>query len=63
LDRIDIHIEIPAVKYKELTETGDAELSKVIKARVEKTRTIQRERFKNEGVFYNASMNTKLTKK
>lgn len=63
LDRIDIHIEILAVKYKELTEINDAELSKVIKARVEKARSIQRERFKSEGVFYNAQMNTKLIKK
>lgn len=63
LDRIDIHLEVPAIKYKELTDTKDAEASKVIKERVEKTREIQRKRFKNEGIFYNASMNTKLTKK
>jgi len=63
LDRIDIHIEIPAVKYKELTDTHDAEPSVVIKARVEKAAAIQRERFKEEGIFYNAQMNTKLIKK
>ena len=65
LDRIDIHIEIPAVKYKELTETKDAEASSVIKARVEKTRAIQRGRFKTEPipVFCNAQMNVKLIKK
>ena len=63
LDRIDIHIEIPAVKYKELTDVKDAESSGVIKARVEKARSIQRERFKSEGIFYNAQMNTKLIKK
>ena len=62
-DRIDIHIEIPAVKYKELTDTHDAEPSIVIKARVEKAAAIQRERFKEEGIFYNAQMNTKLIKK
>jgi len=56
LDSIDIHIEIPAVKYKELTEINDAELSEVIKTRVEKARSIQRERFKSEGVFYSAQM-------
>lgn len=63
LDRIDIHIEIPAVKYKELTDVKDAESSAVIKGRVEKTRAIQRERFKADGIFYNAQMNTKLIKK
>lgn len=63
LDRIDIHIELPSVKYKELIDTKDAEPSAGIKARVEKTRAIQRERFKSDGIFYNAQMNTKLIKK
>ncbi len=63
LDRIDIHLEVPAIKYKELTDIKDAEASKVIQERVEKTRAIQRERFKDEGIFYNASMNTRLIKK
>jgi magnesium chelatase family protein len=63
LDRIDIHIEIPAIKYKELTDTKDAEPSSIVKARVEKARAIQRERFRTEGIFYNAQMNTKLIKK
>ncbi len=63
LDRIDIHIELPSVKYKELTDRKDAEPSAAIKARVEKARAIQRERFKAEGIFYNAQMDTKLSKK
>jgi magnesium chelatase family protein len=63
LDRIDIHIELPSIKYKELTDTKDAEPSKVIKERVEKARAVQRERFKSEGIFYNARMNMKLIKK
>ena len=63
LDRIDIHIELPSIKYKELTDTRDAKASKVIKERVEKTRWIQRERFKDEGIFNNAQMTTKLVKK
>ena len=63
LDRIDIHIEMPALNYKDLSETKDAESSSVIKNRLEKARLIQRKRFKSEGVFYNAQMNTKLIKK
>ncbi len=73
LDRIDIHLEVPSIKYKELTDTKDAEASKVIKERVEKARGIQRERFsaeggsasggKAEGIFNNAQMNTQLVKK
>ena len=63
LDRMDIHIELPSIKYKELADTQDAESSSLIKGRVEKAREIQRERFKAERIFYNASMNTKLIKK
>ena len=63
LDRIDIHIELPPVKYKELTDTKEAEPSALIKGRVEKTRTIQRGRLKAEGIFYNTQMNAKLTRK
>jgi magnesium chelatase family protein len=63
LDRIDIHIELPSIQYKELTDTKDAETSLAIKMRVEKARLIQRERFRNEGIFYNARMNSKLIKK
>jgi len=63
LDRIDIHIELPSIKYKELSDTKDAEASNVIKTRVEKSRAIQRERFKEDKIFYNAQMNTKLIKK
>jgi len=63
LDRIDIHIELPSIKYKELTDSRDAEPSREIKARVESVRSIQRERFKSDEIFYNAQMNTKLIKK
>ena len=63
MDRIDIHIELPSLKYKELSDTKDAEPSAAIKARVEGARKVQRERFRTEGIFYNASMNTRLIKK
>ena len=63
LDRIDIHIELPSVQYKELTDTREAESSKAIKTRVEKARAIQRERFKTDTIFCNTRMNTKLIKK
>jgi magnesium chelatase family protein len=63
LDRIDIHIEVPAIQYKELTDTRESEASEAIKARVEKARAIQRRRFKEDRIFYNAAMNTKLIRK
>ncbi len=63
LDRIDIHIELPSVLYKELSDTQESERSAAIKERVEKARLIQRQRFKTSGIFYNAQMNTRLIKK
>jgi len=63
LDRIDIHIELPPIKYKELSNNLEAEPSTIIKTRIEETRAIQRERLKSEGIFYNAQMSSKLTRK
>jgi magnesium chelatase family protein len=63
LDRIDIHIELPPIKYKELADTKNSESSLAIKARIEKARSTQRERFKEDRIFSNASMNTRLVKK
>ncbi|MCX5711308.1 MAG: YifB family Mg chelatase-like AAA ATPase [Candidatus Omnitrophica bacterium] len=62
LDRIDIHIEIPSIKYKELADTKDAEASYAIKVRVEKARAVQRVRFKSEKIFYNAQMPSKTVR-
>ncbi len=63
LDRIDLHIELPSIRYKELTESKNIETSADIKLRVEAARQLQRERFKDEGIFHNSQMNTKLVKK
>ncbi len=58
LDRIDIHIDVPAVKFRELTgETPpDAEDSASIRQRVIKAREQQCQRFAVEGIFSNAAM-------
>jgi len=63
LDRIDIHIEVPTAKYQELSSNLPAENSAQIKKRVNKTRVIQRERFKDEDIMYNAQMNHKQVRK
>ncbi|MCX5700392.1 MAG: YifB family Mg chelatase-like AAA ATPase [Candidatus Omnitrophica bacterium] len=63
LDRIDIHIELSSIKYRDLTDTKDAEPSVAIKNRVEKSREVQRERLKTDGIFCNAAMNAKLIRK
>jgi len=56
LDRIDIHIEVPAVKYRDLADRSEGESSTVIAARVEKAREIQLERFSGTKVHSNAQM-------
>lgn len=63
LDRIDIHLEVPAVEYKHLTESAPAESSKEIKERVNTCRKIQLERFKGERIYANAQMSQKQIKK
>ncbi len=45
LDRIDLHVEAPAVEYKDLSSTESAEPSAAIRSRVIEARRIQRERF------------------
>jgi len=61
LDRIDIHIEVPAVHYRELRGGEAAESSAVIRARVLKARELQRERFARakEKIYSNAQMGTR----
>lgn len=60
LDRIDIHIQVQAVKYKELSSTQTGEPSVDIRARVIKAREIQLHRFKDKkNIFSNADMQSK----
>jgi len=61
LDRIDLHVEAPAVAVTQLRSNEDGESSAAIRTRVEETRKIQRERFgKNEKC--NARMSVKEIK-
>lgn len=60
LDRIDLHIEVPAVKYKELSSQDTGERSERIRQRVMKAREIQRKRFAGRrGLYSNADMQSK----
>jgi len=60
LDRIDIHIEVPTVKYSELSSITVGESSEAIRQRVEKSREIQLNRFKGKkNIFCNARMESK----
>lgn len=61
LDRIDLHIEVPAVKYRDLTDGKPVELSAEIRKRVEAARKIQDNRFQGEkNVHCNAQMTPKM---
>ncbi|OGU37007.1 MAG: magnesium chelatase, partial [Ignavibacteria bacterium GWA2_36_19] len=60
LDRIDIHIEVPAVKYKELSSESKSESSKDVRERVIRARKIQLNRFAGiKHIFNNGDMGSK----
>ena len=58
LDRIDIHVDVPAVRFKELAaaEAPAAESSDAIRGRVIAARSRQLERLQGEGIFANGQM-------
>jgi magnesium chelatase family protein len=64
LDRIDIHIEVPAVKYKELRSTSEIEDSATVRARVVAAREIQLDRYKaDKGLYANSQMPPRMIRK
>lgn len=60
LDRIDVQLWLHPVDPKKLVSSDKAESSAEVAARVAKSREIQRQRFKNEGIFTNAEMSNRL---
>ena len=63
MDRIDIHVDVPAVSYKELKNESTSDSSAVIRERVAKARKIQATRFTGEKIHCNAQMSQKLLEK
>ena len=63
LDRIDIHIDVPAVPYKELSNEYSGEKSDAIRKRVIEAREIQLSRFKEDKIYANGQMKTRHIKK
>jgi magnesium chelatase family protein len=63
IDRIDIHVEVPAVPYKELSQDLSGESSEAIRERVQKTREVQVKRFKRDKIFSNAKMRSRHIRK
>ncbi|MCX6799873.1 MAG: ATP-binding protein, partial [Candidatus Falkowbacteria bacterium] len=64
IDRIDIHVEVPRVDFKELSkDENSGESSATIKERVTKARVIQYERFKDTPYITNSEMSSEVVKK
>lgn len=62
LDRIDIHIEVPQVKFREITAPRTGEKSASIRQRVIAARQIQQQRFTGRKVTCNARMGSRELK-
>jgi len=63
MDRIDLFIEVPAVKYEKLTSDSTENQSDLIRKKIENARHKQKERFKNDKVLVNSEMNIPEIKK
>jgi len=65
LDRIDIHIDVPAVKFRELAgdEAPETDSSETIRQRVINAREKQLSRFRGEKLFSNAAMTPRMIRK
>ncbi len=63
LDRIDLHVEMTEVGYEDIAQKAPGEPSSAVRARVNKARNLQRERYKCDNIFFNAQLNTALLEK
>jgi magnesium chelatase family protein len=63
IDRIDIHLDVPSVPYRELSEERSGEGSGAIGERVVRARGVQLGRFRREKVYANGQMKTRHVKK
>ena len=62
MDRVDIHVEVPAVAYRDLTASAGEEPSAQIRERVARARALQGKRFRRSRIHCNAQMNTRQIK-
>ncbi|MCG3112597.1 MAG: YifB family Mg chelatase-like AAA ATPase [Candidatus Manganitrophus sp. SB1] len=63
LDRIDLHIEVPAVPFRDLTTETQDESSEIIRKRVLAAREVQRARYEKDGIRCNAQLRPRQIKK
>ncbi|MDD4995115.1 MAG: YifB family Mg chelatase-like AAA ATPase [Patescibacteria group bacterium] len=62
LDRIDLHVDVPKIKFEKLETDTLSEPSSIIKARVQAARDIQAKRFRGLNILTNAEMNNQMIK-
>ena len=63
LDRIDIQVEVSNVDYEDLSSTENSETSAEVKKRVNKTRKLQLERYKDYNIYSNSQLDAGMLKK
>lgn len=63
LDRIDIQVEVSNVDYEDLSSTENSKTSAEIKKRVNKTRKLQLERYKDYNIYSNSQLDAGMLKK
>ena len=63
MDRIDLQVEVPRVKYEALTENTLPEDSQAMRSRIEKARSIQNERYHSHGIQVNTQLRPRDIKK
>jgi magnesium chelatase family protein len=63
LDRIDLHVEVPRIPFEKLSDMKAGEDSTTIRARVQKARKSQQDRFTKDNINSNAEMTSPMVKK
>ncbi|MCK4527708.1 YifB family Mg chelatase-like AAA ATPase [candidate division WOR-3 bacterium] len=63
LDRIDMHITVPRVRYDDMIDMEPGEGSNTIRERIDKARKNQEDRYKEEDIFFNAHLDSKKIRK
>jgi magnesium chelatase family protein len=63
MDRMDLFIDVPPLKYEKLSSPDEENSSLKIRTKVEKAREIQKERFQNEAILVNSEMEIPHIKK
>ena len=63
LDRIDLHLDVPRIKFEELNSRASGEDSASVRERVQAARNAQLSRFRDAGIFANSEMTSEMTKR